>query len=101
MRPRVGERLGCVGCETEVVVIRAPADELKITCGGHELVVVDGVPAGGGQDPVTEPGTLLGKRYADAETGLELLCTRSGAGTLEVGGETMSVKQAKSLPSSD
>ena len=35
--------------------------------------------------PTTASGTLIGKRYADAETGLELLCTKGGDGSLSLG----------------
>ena len=37
--------------------------------------------------PAYAEGTLLGKRYADAEVGLELLCTKAGKGTLSLGGD--------------
>ena len=45
--------------------------------------------------------TLLGKRYADEELGLELLCTQGGDGALAVGDAPLLVKGAKPLPSSD
>ena len=37
-------------------------------------------------DDALAGGTLLGKRYADEPTGLEVLCTKSGAGTITVDG---------------
>jgi hypothetical protein len=46
-------------------------------------------------------GPLLGKRYADDELGLELLCTRPGEGGLTVDGGTVPLKGAKPLPASD
>ena len=45
--------------------------------------------------------TLVGKRYADEELGIELLCTRAGEGSLSVGDRPLPVKGAKPLPSSD
>ncbi|HEV7864070.1 MAG TPA: hypothetical protein VGR20_15265 [Acidimicrobiia bacterium] len=45
--------------------------------------------------------TLLGKRYADEALGLELLCTKAGAGGLFVNGAPLGRKEAKPLPSSD
>ena len=45
--------------------------------------------------------TLLGKRYADDELGLELLCTQGGDGALSIGDTPLLVKGAKPLPSSD
>ncbi len=46
-------------------------------------------------------GTKLGKRYADEEVGIELLCTKGGEGSLSLGTTILNVKDAKSLPSSD
>ncbi len=51
-------------------------------------------PAGAG-------GTLIGKRYGDDPSGLEVLCTRAGASVLSADGRAMPAKQAKALPSSD
>ncbi|MET0954063.1 MAG: hypothetical protein ABWX57_12285 [Aeromicrobium sp.] len=48
-----------------------------------------------------DQGSLLGKRYVDPDSGLELLCTKAGEGTLRVDGAALGVKQAKNLPSSD
>lgn len=56
----------------------------------------DAVPSGG-----LDETTLLGKRYADDAQGLEVLCTKSGAGTLTVDGAPMQLKGAKPLPASD
>jgi hypothetical protein len=46
-------------------------------------------------------GTLLGKRYVDADQILEVLCTKPGDGSLSVGDEPLQVKEAKPLPASD
>ena len=46
-------------------------------------------------------GTQLGKRYADDELGLELLCSKAGEGSLSVGEAVLDVKGAKPLPASD
>jgi hypothetical protein len=46
-------------------------------------------------------GTQLGKRYADEELGLELLCTKPGQGSISVGETILAVKGAKPLPASD
>jgi hypothetical protein len=85
-----------------VVVVRAPADEVELTCGGHPLVPLD---AEVGADVAIQAGhdgpTLLGKRYADEALGLELLCTKAGAGGLFVNGAPLGLKEAKPLPSSD
>jgi hypothetical protein len=90
-------------CETEVVVVRAPAGDVELWCGGvPTLNLESGATAPGGTPvPGQDEGTLLGKRYSHDATGLEVLCTKSGAGTLSVAGEPLGLQQAKPLPSSD
>ena len=46
-------------------------------------------------------GTILGKRYVDESSKLECLCTRAASGSLAIGTEPLSTKEAKPLPSSD
>jgi hypothetical protein len=52
-------------------------------------------------DPAFTGGSLIGKRFADPESGLELLVTKAGEGSLAVNGVTVPLKEAKPLPSSD
>jgi len=100
MELRPGMKLFSAVSEAQVVVVRAPAEAPEIGCGG--VPMLDAEPA-----EVTAPdgdpgeGPLLGKRYADDDAGLELLCTRAGAGALTVDGRPLLVKGAKPLPSSD
>lgn len=100
MQLKAGARLKSAADETQVVVVRAPADEVDVTCGGHPLVPMDAdgdaAVAAGHEGP-----TLLGKRYADEGVGIELLCTKGGAGALFVNGAPLALKEAKPLPSSD
>lgn len=102
MELKPGTKLRSTVCTTEVVVIRAPSDPVKLTCGGAPMVL--SAEAG---DPTGSPaegfagGTLLGKRYADEETGIELLCSKPGDGSLAVNGSVLDVKGAKPLPASD
>lgn len=81
------------------MVVRASAADVTLTCTGWPMVLVDDIiaedQAGGAAD------VLVGKRYADDETGLEVLCVRSGVGPLAVDGREMQIKAAKPLPSSD
>jgi hypothetical protein len=58
-------------------------------------------PVGAAPEPGHDGGTLLGKRYADEDAGLEVLCTKAGKGSLSLSGAPLLVKQAKPLPSSD
>jgi hypothetical protein len=53
------------------------------------------------RDEAPAQGTLLGKRYADPESGLEVLCTKAGTGLLTLGDAPLRVKDARPLPSSD
>ena len=43
----------------------------------------------------------VGKRFADPESGIELLVTKAGEGSLAVNGVAIPLKEAKPLPSSD
>lgn len=101
MQLKAGQRLASTVCDAEVVVVKAPAGDVEVGCGGAPMVEV-------GQDapPATLDGSLgeavlLGKRYADEEAGLELLCTKAGAGALTLDGTVLGLKGAKPLPSSD
>lgn len=94
-----GVRLRSAVSEAQVVVVRARALDVALTCAGRPMV--------GNDDDVVEPqdagaaDVLLGKRYVDEEAGLEVLCVKSGVGPLAVDGREMQIKAAKPLPSSD
>ncbi len=96
-----GLRLASTVCDTEVVVVRAPAAAVDLRCGGQAMVAKGEAVAGGGVDPTHGEGTLVGKRYGDEDLGLELLCTKAGEGSLSIGDERLHLKDAKPLPSSD
>jgi hypothetical protein len=98
---KAGTRLKSAVDETQVVVVRAPAGEVELTCGGAPMVALDAEVSGGELDPSQAEGTLLGKRYAEEEVGIELLCTKAGQGSLWLNGAPMVLKVAKALPSSD
>lgn len=101
MHLRPGIRLASATCDTQVVVVRAPAEtDVDLRCGGRPMRDI------GTDDerlPITSVGEAaqLGKRYADEELGLEVLCTRGGEGALTVGDSPLFVKGAKPLPASD
>ncbi|WP_369230911.1 hypothetical protein AB5J56_06400 [Streptomyces sp. R21] len=101
MRPRVGQMLASTVDTTAVIVVRCPDEDLEITCGGAAMVEGNGPGVTGEPDPDLMGGALLGKRYADEDLGLEILCTKPGPGTLAVGGVPMPMKSAKPLPASD
>jgi hypothetical protein len=63
-----GLRLKSAVCSTEVMVIRAPAGEAQIACGGTEMLGGgETAPAGAALDPSRAQGSLIGKRYVDAQ----------------------------------
>jgi hypothetical protein len=102
MKLRPGQKLKSAVCGAQVVVVRAPADDVEVGCGGAPLLDDGDEPDGSAQlDATLGEGAVLGKRYADEDLGLELLCTRAGEGALTVDGRVLPLKGAKPLPSSD
>jgi hypothetical protein len=99
---RPGSRLRSAVDATEVVVVKPPAGPVDLRCGGHPMVPL-GSEAGAGAAPSPDhaDGTLLGKRYVDADQTLEVLCTKPGDGSLSIGDEPLQTKEAKPLPASD
>ena len=82
------------------MVLRVPDRDLDVRCGGVPLQLDPGQQEG---EPEAgfDGGTLVGKRYNDADDTMEFLCTRGGAGSLSVDGTLLEQKLAKKLPSSD
>lgn len=101
MELNAGSRWKSQVCETEVVVVRPPDSPRVLSCGGAEMVPHDAESGKHTLDPSQAEGTQLGKRYADESSGIEILCTKAGAGTLTLDGERLEIKGAKPLPSSD
>ena len=101
MELSAGSRWKSQVCETEVVVVRPPDTPKVLSCGGVEMVPYGSVAGTGALDPSLADGTQLGKRYAGESSGVEILCTKTGAGTLTLDGERLEIKGAKPLPSSD
>ncbi len=101
MQLKPGSRYRSNTCAGEFVVVKAPADDVDLRCGGVAVVSID-EPGGAGTPaaPFNE-GTMVGKRYTDEGETLELLITKAGDGSLSVGDAAMVVKGAKPLPSSD
>ena len=97
MKP--GTKLKSAACDTEVMVIKAPADA-EIACGGTLMSAETSINSQT-IDPAFADGTLIGKRYVDEAGSLELLCVKAGAGSLSINNIKLSIKDAKPLPSSD
>ena len=98
---KLGSRLRSAVCATEVIVVRDVGD-VVLECGGHPMTsIADAASAASDPDPRFLAGTQLGKRYVCQSSGLEVMCTKPGAGSLSVDGEVMVVQESKALPSSD
>lgn len=101
MQLKAGQRLASTVCDAQVVVVKAPEGDVEVGCGGAPMVELgQDAPAGTLDESIGE-AVQLGKRYADEETGLELLCSKAGAGALTLNGAVLGLKGAKPLPSSD
>lgn len=97
MTMKPGTRLHSAVSGATVVVVR-PADAGDILCGGHLMTVEPPSELAASAD---EAEILIGKRYFDAESGLELLCVKAGAGSLSIGDRVLLMRAAKNMPSSD
>src|ERR1700712_1085737 len=100
---RTGARLRSQVDATEIIVVRAPARPVSLSCGGHPMIDVKAEPeAGLTLDPALSGGTPVGKRFTHPDDAtLEVLVTKGGDGTLAEGGVALVLKEAKQLPSSD
>ena len=79
-----GKRLRSAMSVTEVIVVRSPAAPVELSCGGQPMT--GNLAPGTGGASTTENDTVLGKRYVDFDTRLEVLCTRAGPGVLSADG---------------
>jgi len=100
MQTRPGLTLRSSASSAEVVVVRAASADVEIRC-ADEVMTADAVAAEGAAAGDPETAILVGKRYADEQTGLELLCTKPGSGPLSCNGRVLSIKGTKPLPASD
>jgi hypothetical protein len=99
VQTKPGLKLRGATCPTEIVVVRPAAGDVELACCGQPMIEPDG-----SEPPAAAPspaGILLGKRYADETSGLEVLCTKPGPGPLTVDGRELQVKGPKPLPASD
>ena len=98
---KAGSRLKSAVCDTQVMVIAAPAGDVALTCGGAAMLDAAANAPRGALDPEHKSGTQIGKRYVNDDGSLELLCTKPGEGALAAAGARLKLKEAKALPSSD
>lgn len=97
-----GNRLRSAVCTAEVVVVRAADTPVDLRFGGHPAAAAGTEPAGGvTADPALTGELRLGARYFDAETGIEVLVTKTGTSMPTVGDRPLIRRDPKSLPASD
>jgi hypothetical protein len=97
-----GTRLRSQVDATEVVVVRPPAADATISCGGHPMIDMSATPAEGLAAVPGSGGTQVGKRYTSPDDDkLELLVTKPGGSALALGATELVLKDAKPLPASD
>ena len=99
---KAGKRVFSVVCTTEMVVVKAPSDDVDLTIGG--VAPVESADERTGNASLVEGhrgGTAIGKRYVDDADTIELLCTKAGEGVPALDGTPMHLKEAKPLPASD
>ena len=102
MELKAGSRWKSAVSDTEVIVVKPGSGSADLGCGGVLMYLMDGeAPSGAELDPNLAEGTALGKRYVDEAEGIEVLCTKAGAGTLTINGTPLTLQGAKPLPASD
>lgn len=102
MEVKAGTRLRSATDTTEVIVVMAPEGDVDLRCGGVPFDLMEGeASAGAAIESGFDQGTLVGKRYADEEIGIELLCTKGGPASISIGTTILAQKGSKALPASD
>ncbi|MCW0216466.1 MAG: hypothetical protein OJJ54_24215 [Pseudonocardia sp.] len=96
-----GTRLWSTTCSTAVVVVRPPKGDVALTCGDAPMAESEQPAQGGTPKTEEDGGTLLGKRYSDADSGVEVMCTRAGDNAIAADGRVLLMAGARALPASD
>ncbi|MGB8404240.1 MAG: hypothetical protein WCE30_09265 [Mycobacterium sp.] len=97
MSLKAGTRLRTSTSTVEVLVVRVATTDEVLTCAGGPMTV----DAVAGTSTDSDAAVQLGKRYVDDESGLEVLCVKSGGGPLRLGDRQLALQKAKALPASD
>jgi hypothetical protein len=98
---KAGTRLRSAVCNTEVMIVAAPKEEVELTCGGAPVIEMGAEQTGAAITDDAKEGSQVGKRYVNEAGDLEVLCTKPGEGSLGSNGAALTIKGAKPLPSSD
>ena len=79
------------------MVIKATEGD-DLSCGGLAMAEA---PDKGEADPEKMHGCVIGKRYVNEAESVEVLCVKSGDGSIYYSGVELMTKDTKKLPSSD
>jgi hypothetical protein len=102
MELKPGSRWKSAVCDAQMVVVRPPSGAGKLQCGGAAVLPIDDAATPAGTiSPDFAEGVAIGKRYVDEESGLEVLGSKAGKGSLAFDGKPLTLKGAKPLPASD
>lgn len=101
MEIKPGSRWKSAVCDAQFVVVRPPTTAGELQCGGVSVRELSNSAPLGEADPAFAGGVLVGRRYTDADSGIEVLCAKPGKGSLGFDGRAMQPKDAKPLPASD
>jgi hypothetical protein len=102
MEIKPGSRWKSAVCSAEMVVVRPPKAAGELHCGGHPVVPHgEATPEGLSLSADHSGGILIGKRYTEEESGIEVLGAKAGQGSLSFDGRPLALKEAKPLPASD
>jgi hypothetical protein len=102
MEIKPGSRWKSAVCSAEMVVVRPPNSDGELQCGGIAVIPHAVSSAATGSIHADHAhGVLIGKRYTDLESGIEVLGAKAGQGSLAFDGRPLALKEAKPLPASD
>lgn len=97
-----GSRWKSAVCDAQMVVVRPPKQPGELQCGGVAVVDLNSPAAAAGDVHADHSGgVLIGKRYIDSDSGIEVLGAKAGKGSLSFDGRPLQLKDAKPLPASD
>ncbi len=97
-----GSRWKSAVCDAQMVVVRSPSIAGELQCGGVAVLAISdtAVPIGEVHSDHAG-GVLIGKRYVDGVSQIEVLGAKAGKGSLSFDGRPLTLKEAKPLPASD
>lgn len=98
---KAGTRIFSAVDSTELIAVKAPAEPVELTLGGHPAVLSAAERAEGTALGGHDGGVAMGKRYVNAAGDLEVLVTKAGPSVPALGGVPLELKDAKPLPASD